>query len=425
MFLPVVAVLRVLMKPTALFVALLLSQLLIQQGFAQTTPATEAVAQLKKFLEKNPKSLESLNDSCLTTALGKAEAEEAKKLLWQWHTDRLKVERKQEDEQKKITEGKLEMPYDFTIYGKKPKDGHSLWISMHGGGGAPARVNDQQWNNQKKLYQLEEGIYLAPRAPTNTWNLWHEGHIDRMFTRLIENFVVLHGVNPNRIYMLGYSAGGDGVYQLAPRMADQFAAAAMMAGHPNGVSLLSVRNLPFALQVGGNDSAYKRNEVGAQYGKLLEKYHKEDPEGYTHLVKIHEGKGHWMNLEDKIALPWMAKFTRNPLPDKVVWKQTGVPHQHFYWVGLPEGGAKPNTLVVAQRSKDKITIAQVEGISELILHLDDRMFDLDKPVDIEIANQASENVKVQRNIQTIIKSLTRGDREYLFSAQVTLKIAQN
>ena len=109
--------------------------------------------------------------------------------------------------------------------------------------------------------------------------------------------------------MLGYSAGGDGVYQLAPRMADYWAGAAMMAGHPNGVSLLSLRNVPFALQVGGNDAAYNRNKVGKEYGEQLDKLQKDDPKGYEHFVKIHEGKGHWMNLEDKAALPWMAKFT--------------------------------------------------------------------------------------------------------------------
>ena len=37
------------------------------------------------------------------------------------------------------------------------------------------------------LYTLDEGIYIAPRAPTNTWNLWHEAHIDPLFARLIEN----------------------------------------------------------------------------------------------------------------------------------------------------------------------------------------------------------------------------------------------
>ena len=117
-------------------------------------------------------------------------------------------------------------------FGKAPDAGHSLWISMHGGGGAPARVNDGQWNNQIELYQPEEGIYVAPRAPTNTWNLWHEGHIDDLFDRLIENYVVDRGVDPNRVYLMDYSAGGDGVYQLAPRMADRFAAEGFVALAP-------------------------------------------------------------------------------------------------------------------------------------------------------------------------------------------------
>ena len=69
-------------------------------------------------------------------------------------------------------------------------------------------------------------------------------HIDGLFTRLIEDLVVLEDVNPDRVYIMGYSAGGDGVYQLGPRMADSWAAAAMMGGHPNGVSIFSLRNVP-------------------------------------------------------------------------------------------------------------------------------------------------------------------------------------
>ena len=54
---------------------------------------------------------------------------------------------------------------------------------------------------------------------------------------------MLGDVDPNRVYIMGYSAGGDGVYQLAPRMADRWAAAAMMAGHPNDASPLGLRNI--------------------------------------------------------------------------------------------------------------------------------------------------------------------------------------
>jgi poly(3-hydroxybutyrate) depolymerase len=67
-------------------------------------------------------------------------------------------------------------------------------------------------------------------------------------------------VNPNKIFMTGYSAGGDGIYHLGPMLADWLAGAGMMAGHPNGVELYNVRNIAFSIQVGGKDSAYNRNQ---------------------------------------------------------------------------------------------------------------------------------------------------------------------
>lgn len=55
------------------------------------------------------------------------------------------------------------------------------------------------------------------------------------------------------------SAGGDGVYQIAPRRADRWAAANMAAGHPDKVSLVNLYHVPFAIQVGEVDIAYVRN----------------------------------------------------------------------------------------------------------------------------------------------------------------------
>jgi hypothetical protein len=315
------------------------------------------------------------------------------------------------------------MPFSYKTFGKKPEAGWSLWISLHGGGGAPKQVNDSQWENQKKLYTLDEGIYLAPRAPTNTWNLWHEAHIDRLFGRLIEDLIVHEDVNPDRVYVLGYSAGGDGVYQIGPRMADYWAGAAMMAGHPNGVSLLSLRNVPFALQVGGNDSAYNRNKVGKEYGEMLDKLQKDDPKGYEHFVKIYEGKSHWMDREDKIALPWMAKFTRNPIPDKVVWKQTGTPHDRFYWLAVPKSEAKNDTLVVAKREGQTVEITSAEKVGKLLIHLDDRMADLDKPIKVTYAGKEMFSGNATRTIATMVRTLNgRGDPKLIFDAEVAVEL---
>ena len=48
---------------------------------------------------------------------------------------------------KKLLYKDLSMPFDIRIFGQKPADGRRLFISMHGGGNAPAAVNDQQYLN--------------------------------------------------------------------------------------------------------------------------------------------------------------------------------------------------------------------------------------------------------------------------------------
>ena len=269
--------------------------------------------------------------------LSRAEAEQALKILATDALTRLAAERKAELEALSLTRDGKTMRWTEKTFGDPPSGGHSLWISMHGGGNAPTAVNDRQWGNQGRLYEPAEGIYVAPRAPTDTWNLWHESHIDPMFQHLIETYVAVRGVNPNRVYLMGYSAGGDGVWQLAPRMADRFAAAAMMAGHPNEASLLGLRNLPFALFMGGDDRAYNRNQVATQRATELDALEKADPGGYPHMSRIYEGVGHWMNGKDKEALPWMAQFERNPWPKKIVWQQDDVVHRRFYWLRIPDG----------------------------------------------------------------------------------------
>jgi hypothetical protein len=383
-----------------------------------------ALKELKVALDGKPASLAELAERDFAKVpLTKADAAAARELLWKAHVEILRKERAQEVKDRVLKDGKLEMPFAFKTFGDKPAGGRSLYISLHGGGGTTKEVNDSQWNNQKKLYTVEEGIYLAPRAPSNTWNLWHEAHIDRLFGRLIEDLIALEDVNPDRVYVLGYSAGGDGVYQIAPRMADYWAGAAMMAGHPNGVSLLSLRNVPFALQVGEKDSAYNRNKVGKEYGDQLDQLKKDDPEGYEHFVKIHEGKGHWMDLQDKVALPWMAKFTRDATPKRVVWKQTGVAHDRSYWLAVPADQAKADSLVIARRDGQTVEITAAEKVTKLLIRLDDRMLDLDQPVTVRRGDGKLFSGTVSRTIGVQIRTLVgRGDPRLMFDGEVAVEV---
>lgn len=363
----------------------------------------------------------------LHAQLTKEQAVEFRDSLWAEHQQTIRKERSAEMQKKVIRIGDHSMRFESKKYGKKPKEGWNLFISMHGGGGAPARVNDSQWKNQFRLgdaYKPKDAIYVAPRAPTNTWNLWHQGHIDKFFDRLIENLVVLEEVNPNAVYIIGYSAGGDGVYQLAPRMADRLAGASMMAGHPNETSPLGLRNVPFAIHVGAKDHGYKRNSVAAEWKNKLEKLHAADKGGYRNQVQIHQDKGHWMNLQDRVAIPWLQQFVRNPFPDKVVWKQDNVVHQSFYWLAMPEGQAKKGQLVITSIKEQTISITKAEGMDLLLIRLNDQILDLDQPLRVTGPDGSTLfQGKVSRSKETAKRTFAnRRDRDLVFFSEIQVDL---
>ncbi len=363
----------------------------------------------------------------LHAQLTKEQAVEFRDSLWADHQQTIRKERSAEMQKKVIRIGDHSMRFESKKYGKKQKEGWSLFIYMHGGGGAPARVNDSQWKNQVRLgdaYKPKDAIYVAPRAPTNTWNLWHQGHIDKFFDRLIENLVVLEEVNPNAVYIIGYSAGGDGVYQLAPRMADRLAGASMMAGHPNETSPLGLRNIPFAIHVGAKDHGYKRNSVAAEWKKKLEKLHAADKGGYRNQVQIHQDKGHWMNLQDRVAIPWLQQFVRNPFPDKVVWKQDNVVHQSFYWLAMSEGQAKKGQLVIASIKGQTISITKAEGMDLLLIRLNDKILDLDQPLRVTGPDGSTLfQGKVSRSKETAKRTFkNRRDRDLVFFSEIQVDL---
>lgn len=382
-----------------------------------------AVNALQRHLNLEPAQRPILQQQPFAAVpLARDDAVRAEKLLWLDHVAQIRRTRAAEMDAKVLTDGDLKMPFHLEVFGELPKGGRSLYISMHGGGNAPTRVNDQQWENQKKLYRLGEGVYVAPRAPTDTWDLWHQPHIDRLFARLIENLIVFEHVNPDRVYLMGYSAGGDGVYQLTPRMADRWAAAAMMAGHPNETSPLGLRNVPFTIHVGGLDKAYNRNQVAREWEQKLDELQMADPEGYVHLVKIYEDKAHWLDRQDASAIEWMARYTRNPFPSRIVWKQDDVLHSRFYWLAVPDGAAKDRAEIIAIRKDQQIEV-ETNDIERLAIRVNDSMCDLDQPVVVSSRGQQLFAGTIPRTVAVLSTTLVEyGDPRSIYSGEITVRL---
>ena len=99
--------------------------------------------------------------------------------------------------------GRYEMPIWWKVFGSKPAGGRSLYISLHGGGQTDASENDGQWENQKQLYSPSEGVYLCPRAITNTWDLHFRPESDAFYEQIIQMAVVFLDVNPDKVCLMG------------------------------------------------------------------------------------------------------------------------------------------------------------------------------------------------------------------------------
>ncbi|MFT3881486.1 MAG: hypothetical protein QM703_17695 [Gemmatales bacterium] len=387
---------------------------------AEADPVAGLTDWLKKPVEQRGK-LEA--EAFASVSLTKEQATKARQLLTEDELQQVRKTRAEEWKNRAITLGKLTMKFDVRLFGEKPAGGRSLFISMHGGGNSGSKVNDQQWDNQKRLYKPAEGVYIAPRAPNDAWDMWFQPHMDLFFAQLIQDAVAFGEVDVNRVYLMGYSAGGDGVFRMAPRLADRWAAAAMMAGHPGDVRADNLRNLPFTLHMGENDDAYERNKRAVEWKKILADLHEADKEGYVHEVVIRPGMKHWMQGKDAVAVPWMAKFTRNTAPKKVVWHQPfNMKQQQFYW--LAEAvvvDPKQARKVVANIDHQTIQITG-ENVGQVTVRLRDDLIDLDQPVTVKLNGKVVFEGKIVRSVKTISKTLNeRHDAGLCYDAEIVVK----
>ena len=355
-----------------------------------------------------------------------------------------------EHEARSITQAGKTMRYTMEIRGKKPSRGYPVYIALHGGGGAPAAVNDEQWAAMQSYYSdsIESGIYVVPRGITDEWNLHFDDAAYTMYDRLIENLLVMEEVDPDRVYLLGFSAGGDGVYQIAPRMADRFAAVSMSAGHHNDVPPDNLYRLPILLQMGELDDAYDRSRSVVAFSGKLDALRTAHPEGYLHALFLHHDGGHnapwsdhdptgepypiihkpqaWLADGDRStaqqntnAIHWLSRHIRTAWPDRVIWdRSTTAPERPgvWYWVEAQTG---ERIDVQISRRDNAITVHEVGDRLRILLN--HRMLDLSRPVVVSIGEQRL-TVEPEPDLRDMAETLAaRGDPAMIFPVILELE----
>ena len=345
-------------------------------------------------------------------------------LAWNAYRMGVALEEMQPDHKAgKVISGEYVSPYVVRQVGQKPESGWGLVIAMHGGGKAPKQVNDSQWRIMQRYYKdhPEQGgyLYLALRAPTDAWNGFYTGYVYPLIARLIRQMLVCEEVDPDKVFLIGYSHGGYGAFAIGPKMADRFAAIHSSAAAPTDgqSSPKNLLNTPFTFMIGERDLAYGRLKRCLAFDQAVKRLRGDSKDKYPVRMFLQKGFGHG-GLPDRDQLAKILPAVRNPIPNSIVWEPTDSVVHRFSWLEIPEPSKRQLVEAVKKGNRFEIKLREIESLE---LYLDDRMIDYRKPVVIEVNGKVLFEDSISPSLPVLCRSLLeRGDPRFTFASKVTL-----
>jgi pimeloyl-ACP methyl ester carboxylesterase len=317
-------------------------------------------------------------------------------------------------------------PYTVKTVGARPTNGWALFIAMHGGGGAPKQVNDSQWEHMKIYYRdhPEAGgyLYVALRAPNDAWNGFYDTYVYPLIANLTRQFRLFGDVDPNKVFIMGYSHGGYGAFAIGPKMPDHFAAIHASASAPTDgeTTATTLRNTIFTCMVGEEDTMYGRYDRDKKFAAAVAELRGDRTDIYPVRVDIIAGNGH-TGLPDRDNIKAMYPAVRNPVPRELTWLMTDKVIRDFFWLHTDAPGKK--CAIDALCRDNHVSVSTSTNVSSATVLLDSRLVDFSQPVTLSM-NGADSRHRLQPSLRVLGETLLRrGDPELAFTAQLKLPLA--
>lgn len=317
-------------------------------------------------------------------------------------------------------------PYTVKYVGRRQTNGWALFIAMHGGGGVAKEVNDSQWKIMQRYYRNhpEAGgyIYLAVRAPNDTWNGFYDDYMYPLMANLVHELLIFGEVDPDKVFIMGYSHGGYGAFAIGPKEPDLFAAIHASAAAPTEgeTTAKTLRNTVFSCMVGDQDNDYGRHERDEKFKDTVAQLRGERTDIYPVTVDIIKGNGH-TGLPDRDLIRLMYPTVRDPAPRELTWLMTDSVITDFFWLHT-DVPAKQEEIDAACRD-NQVTVTTT-NVTSATVFLDSRLVDFSKPVKFDV-NGKTMVQKLQPSLRTLCETLQhRCDPGLAFTAEVPLPLTR-
>ena len=321
-----------------------------------------------------------------------------------------------------------EMPYWFKDFGQKPDKGWPLVIVLHGGG-SDKSSNDDQYEAMKTRYQ--PGIaarnlrYAALRAPTDEYDGFYTGYFYALLEKFIWQQIAFADIDPNRIYLIGYSHGGYGAFSAGPTMFDRFAAVHASAAAPvlGQTAIINFRDLHFSFMVGskdsGKDNFYRAKKCQDFYAKIRSlRGDRNDiyPVRFDYKIGVEHG-----SLPDQTEILGLYRHVRNPTPRNIHWKLTGKSVKRMFWLQVPK--PSPGQLIHGRIDGNSVHLNE-SGVDNIIVRLDSRLINTKEiavSVTINGGDGVSYEIQTYRKITNLVSTLEHsGDPNFMYDISIYL-----
>jgi len=313
-------------------------------------------------------------------------------------------------------------PYTVKTVGTRPAGGWGLFIAMHGGGGTTQEFNDSQWKRMQTYYRDHPEVggyrYVALRAPNNTWNGFYTDYAYPLMANLVRQFLLCDDIDPNKVFLMGYSHGGYGAFAMGPKMPDRFAAIhASAAALTDGAVADTLRNTTFICMIGEKDTAHGRIKRCLDFQTEIQRLRGARTDIYPVTVQVIADHPH-SGLPDRDSIVEMYPAVRNAVPPELTWVMTDKIITDFFWLRVPEP-VKGERFETTCRD-NTFTVTTVPNVSAASLLLDERLVDFAKPIKL-VVNGKTTTLKLKPSLRTLCETLQRrGDPGLAFTAEVPL-----
>ena len=299
------------------------------------------------------------------------------------------------------------------------------------------------WRNMDRVLSEDHIAALPLSWPESLW--WQASQVENL-RGILSDLKHSYNVDENRVYAVGVSDGGTGVYFLGFKDTTPWAAFLSFIGYPGvllsprvgadgEMHLANLSTKPFFIVNGETDRLYPAGWMQP----FLEDF---DQAGVDYVFTVKTGGHHtrWWPDESENIKQFMASNPRNPLPKRIVWAtERADRYNRAHWIVIDEVGP-----ILGDEGRSELAALTSDGGSGLLeavqegniitvkafhvprftLLISPDAFDLEAPIRVVTNGDLSFEGWVEPSVETLEKWAERDeDRTMLFAGEIAIELA--